>query len=391
MNGPGPTPASLRAAVNAALTDAADAYPAAQRGDAWEGEAALPRGNGKRRRPSPDAHDPLTLTPLALVRSRPLEWLWPELIPLSKIVFVDGDPDLGKSTLLLDLAARVSRDGVMPTGVQGVCGNVLLFSAEDDPADTIRPRLEAAGADLHRCYDGDNLDVGDQPLMLPQHLFVVEKLLTRYDPRLVIFDPFVAYLDVEIIKDNKVRAALRPLKRLLQQHRCTAICLRHLNKGAGTKALYRGGGSIGLVGASRAALLVARDPDNERYRVLAQTKGNLGPRQPSLRFCLDFVPSAGACRVEWSPEPSAHTADSLLQPPADPEEQSKRDEAVAFLRTTLEAGPMLAADLYAAAKDLHIRDYELRRAKAAAGATTVALKDPEGKFLGWQWRRRDVP
>ena len=87
---------------------------------------------------------------LADVAPSPVKWLWPGRIPLGKITVLDGDPGLGKSTLTLDLAALVTTGRPMPDGTPGIEGTVILLSAEDDPSDTIRPRLEAAGADLSR-------------------------------------------------------------------------------------------------------------------------------------------------------------------------------------------------------------------------------------------------
>src|SRR5271154_3260381 len=111
----------------------------------------------------PPTYDP-TANPLSRfsdVRPRPAAWLWPNWLPLGKLAILDGDPGLGKSTLLFDLAARVSNNGVMPDGSAGVSGVVILLNAEDDPAETIQPRLAAAGANPERVFhlgaiDADN-------------------------------------------------------------------------------------------------------------------------------------------------------------------------------------------------------------------------------------------
>src|SRR5438874_161972 len=89
---------------------------------------------------------------LSAVKARPVEWLWPGWIPLGKITVLDGDPGVGKSTLLLDLAARLSRDGVMPDGAAGPVASSLILSAEDGEEDTIKPRLAAAGGVADRLF-----------------------------------------------------------------------------------------------------------------------------------------------------------------------------------------------------------------------------------------------
>ena len=101
---------------------------------------------------------------------------------------------------------------------------------------------------------------------------------------------------------------------MAERRRCAVVYLRHLNKGTGTKAMYRGGGSIAIIGAARAGLLVALDPDNDQRRILAQTKHNLGPAMPSLCYYLDFVHDHGVCKVSWAGT-SPLKADDLLTPP----------------------------------------------------------------------------
>jgi hypothetical protein len=91
------------------------------------------------------------------------------VIPLGKLCILDGDPGLGRSTVLLDLAARVTTSGVMPDGTQGITGVVVILSAEDGEEDTIKPRLLAAGADEARVHVIGSVhdDAGERPLDIP--------------------------------------------------------------------------------------------------------------------------------------------------------------------------------------------------------------------------------
>ena len=87
---------------------------------------------------------------LADVEPERVDWLWDGYLPLGKVVVLDGDPGVGKSTVSLDIAARISTGSPMPDGIRRRKGTVLVLSAEDGLADTIRPRLDAAEADPAR-------------------------------------------------------------------------------------------------------------------------------------------------------------------------------------------------------------------------------------------------
>lgn len=259
---------------------------------------------GRYGRPNVDDDDiedeGLSSVRLSQVEEERLYWLWRGRIPLGAITLLDGDPGLGKSLLTLDLAARVSTGREMPDGTPGVEGEgpqrVLLFSAEDDPARTILPRLRAAGADLDLVELGQGAwtqrtgkkSLEHRNFLLPRDVEVLQwKLEEDSNPLLVIIDPLMAFLEgrVNSWRDQDVRAALAPLAKIAQKSWAAIVIVRHLNKAAGASAIYRGGGSIGIIGAARSGLLVAKSPDDpEHERVLASVKSNLGPPMPSMRY-----------------------------------------------------------------------------------------------------------
>jgi hypothetical protein len=299
------------------------------------------------------------------------EWLWQGWIPLGKLTVLDGDPDLGKSTVLLDLAARVSVDGTMPDGTQGITGDVAIMSAEDDPEDTIAARLMAAGANLERIHFWDENTLG-QVLQIPESLNLIKDQILSEGIRLLIIDPLSAYLSVCLKSDAEVRSALKPLSRIARELGVAVVYLRHLNKSAGTKAIYRGGGSIAIIAAARSAMLVAEDPqDVKGHRILAHVKSNLSQRQPSLRYKLSWIEQYDACRVEWDAEPAPYKADDLLKVPPSEEEleekeekKSKLQEAKDFLIGLLINGPVPVKTVKKEAAAEGIRfDPTVRRAK----------------------------
>lgn len=331
------------------------------------------------------------LVRLASVQREPLYPVWTGHLYRGKPHLIEGDPGLGKTTMALDLAARVSTGAPMPDGSPGIGpAGVVIMGAEDGLADTVRPRLEAAGADLNRIValtaivDGD----GERMPALPLDLGAIEAAIAEVEAVLVIIDPLMAFLDgtVNSWRDQDVRRALAPLARLAERTGCAIVLLRHLNKSSGSHAMYRGGGSIGIVGAARVALLVAADPDDAERRIVATVKNNLAPHPPSIAFRLVGDEATGAARVEWLGE-SAHGASALLAIRTDDSEGGALAEAVDVLRTILADGPVPAkAAEQEATTGAGITRATLLRARKAAGVVAEKVGRPGERGQYWQWR-----
>ena len=329
------------------------------------------------------------LVRLASVQREPLSPLWDRHIYRGKLHLLEGDPDLGKTTVTLDLAARVSRGAPMPDGSAGIApAGVVIMGAEDGLADTVRPRLEAAGADLERIVALTAIvdDDGERMPALPLDLGAIETAIADVEAVLVIIDPLMAFLDgtVNSRRDQDVRRALAPLARLAERTGCAIILLRHLNKSSGSHAMYRGGGSIGIVGAARVALLVAADPDDGERRIMATVKNNLAPHPPSLAFRLVGDDATGAARIEWLGE-TEHGASALLAIRTDDTEAGGAlAEAIEVLRTILADGPMAAKAAEREAYDAGVTRATLLRARKAAGVRSERVGGL-GKAGAWQW------
>jgi hypothetical protein len=277
---------------------------------------------------------------------------------------LNGDPGLGKSTLLLDLAARVSHQGFMPDGSQGANGHVVIMSAEDGSEDTIKPRLLAAGAEQDRVHDLSTvIERGEERCPeIPLDLPLLDATLAEHNARLLVIDPLAAFLyGSDANKDQEIRRVLYKLSRIAERRRCAVACMRHLNKGNSGKALYRGNMSIGVIGHARAGLLVAQDPDDDRVRILAVTKCNLASKPASLRFALD--PVGAVCRIAWLGT-SAYHADDLVQAPPTEEQKEAREEA----RTKQELAEQLLKVLLAEGP------VEVKQAKAEAAAANISAR-----------------
>jgi hypothetical protein len=204
---------------------------------------------------------------------------------------------------------------------------------------------------------------------------------------LVVVDPLMAFLSGEhnSHRDQDVRRALAPLAALAERTGAAIVVVRHLNKTSSSNPLYRGGGSIGIIGAARMGFLVAKDPQNEVRRILAPTKTNLAQPPKSLSFALEGAEN-GAVKVVWSGE-SELSAKDLLATPQDQEEAGARSEAVEFLRDILSEGPHPASKVKAEAQDAGISERTLARAKKLLEVEAYREGEEGKRRAGrWFWR-----
>lgn len=327
---------------------------------------------------------------LSEVEPERLAWLSRGRLAVGKLTILDGDPGLGKSTLLADWSARITRGEALPDGDAGAPRGVVLLSAEDGLADTIRPRMEAAGADLKRVLalqtvpDEEEPDSPGRLPMIPEDLYYIEHLVEHAKAALVIVDPLMAYLgaDTNAHRDQDVRRALAPLAQLAERTGAAVVLVRHLNKAQSAHALYRGGGSIGIIGAARVGLLLAADPDDPDRRILAPTKSNLAKEPAALAFRLAPVAGSDVARVEWLGA-TTHTAAALLATAGDDDARSERDDAKTWLRDVLADGPLSAKEIFRLAAQAGIAERTLKRAKRELGIRSQ--RSGFGREGGYSW------
>ena len=315
---------------------------------------------------------------MSAVRPERVRWLWEPRLPFAKVVLLLGRPDEGKTTLALDIAARVSTGAAMPfSTTKRTPAGVVVLTAEDGLADTVRPRLEAAGADLDRIVSAvpDELPTLDEP-----GLAYIRGLVERVDAKLVIVDPFAAFIPdgVDTHKDHSSRRLLRKLSLLAETTGAAVLALRHPHKGSGGNAKEAGGGSIAFTAACRVELLAGADPEDDTRKILCRVKGNLAPPFPALAYRL--VASGFTVKVRWLCE-TDHLAEQLLAQPTDPDERSVLDEAKDAILDILAGGPVAAETAIRELKKLGIAERTWRRAKAA-----LRVKSLKSSFDGeWTW------
>jgi len=282
--------------------------------------------------------DELFGTELSEVETHQIEWLWHGRIPLGKITILDGDPGMGKSLIAINIAACVSTGHPMPDGTPGIQGGIILIAPEDSAADTIKPRLEAVGGDPSQVlmldtvegFDVIRMDIFEYPFSLSRDLEDLGKTIHRRKAKLVVVDPLMAVLgrDVSASSDQDIREVLTPLVHLAERTKCAILIIRHLNKGSSSNPLYRGAGSIGIIGSARMGLIVVRDPNSAQRCILATTKNNLSKHANHLIYQI-VENGNGIPYIQWLEETSVNVS-NLLRPPTNT--SFERQEILRVLR-----------------------------------------------------------
>lgn len=311
-----------------------------------------------RAKPRPRAASPRLVTrTFADIEPERLRWLMRSRIAFGKLSVLDGLPDEGKSTLQLTFAALVSRGAAMPDGSPGLgrpADVLILAAAEDGAADTIRPRLEAAGADLSRVHLAEYvLEGGDDKRMLqfPRDIPLVKDLIDAYGVRLVLVDALMATVSESANSNNdpSMRQMMHPLADLASETGAAFLLNRHFTKSGGRSAINRGGGSVAIIGVARTGLAVMRDPQDEtgERRLLVVTKCNIGKDEDKATLVFRIVsaeipnPKGGVIetsRIEWLGTDSRNADDVLQAADADGRERRAIDDAEEIIRGVLGDG-----------------------------------------------------
>ena len=215
----------------------------------------------------------LQMIKMSEIQSQEVAWLWFPFIPYGKLTIVQGDPGDGKTTLVLNIAAKLSKGEGLDSKMKLTEPlNVIYQSAEDGLADTVKPRLEAAGANC------ENIFVIDESIkslsMIDERL---EEAVIRTRAKLLILDPIQAYLGggMDMNRANEARDMTKKLAALAEKYQCAIVLVGHMNKAAGNKAAYRGMGSIDFFAVARSVLLVGRVEGEANIRAVVQIKNNL--------------------------------------------------------------------------------------------------------------------
>jgi putative DNA primase/helicase len=337
-----------------------------------EGGATAPPRRGA-------ASEKLVLVQLSTVAPEEVDYLWPGRIPRGKLTIIMGNPGEGKSYLTLDMAARITTGKAWPDGGQAPLGKVILFSAEDGIADTIRPRVDALGGDPANVLVMQK----DQALSLKKDLVRIEGAVSETKPLLVVIDPVSAYMGgIDPFKDTEVRSVLAPLAAMAEKYRIAIVVVMHLTKDAQKQLIYRAPGSIAFVGQARAVFVVLRDPEDtstEYRRYFAPGKFNIGavPNPLAFRILADK-------RLVWESAPPGLDVEAILRGAGVDGDSGELHRAAEFLQELLKDGPVLSEEVEKTAKDQSISRSTLKRAKTKLGVRARRLGGVGGKGA-WVW------
>ena len=321
---------------------------------------------------------------MAEVTAKPIHWLWQDRFPSGMLSLVVGLEGTGKTFFALDMAARLSRGDTWPDSTspqdQLPAGNTILLASEDHLEYTIKPRLDAMGADHHKVFPLKGIETprGTDFFDITRYAPQLETMITEIGgASLIIVDPITAHLgEADQHSNAEVRMALMGFVDIAQRHGCAIMGISHLSKNTSQIALHRTIGSVAFSATARAVWLLAEDKDEKGKILLVPMKMNLAPKPKSLAFRIE------GSAVKWQEGQIECEADSVLTR-NDPEQSSMTD-AVAFLRELLKDGPVKSSEAMRDAKQQGISERTLWRAKKAAGVE--AMRDGFGGKGGWVWR-----
>ncbi len=311
------------------------------------------------------------------VVSKEVEWLWYPYIPYGKITIIEGDPGEGKTTLVLKLAAALSRGLPLPCDDDKEYEpiHIIYQTAEDGIEDTIKPRLEKAGADcsMIRVIDETvkELSMTDDRL---------EQAIIETKARLIILDPIQAYIGatVDMHRANEIRPVLKHLGIIAEKHNCAIILIGHMNKASGSKSTYRGLGSIDIQATARSVLLVARLRDKPNIRIMAHDKSSLAPAGDAIGF--EMTEDNGMVCIG----PYDITIDELLSG-NEGRGKKKLDIAENFIKEYFGSNKVIPSnEIMMEAAKRSIKRNTLLSAKKKLGITSDKEKAEDGTIY-WTW------
>ena len=324
------------------------------------------------------------------LKPEPVRWLWRDWLALGKLHILAGAPGQGKTTLALAMAATVTVGGHWPDGTRCERGNILVWSGEDDHADTLLPRLLAAGADRARCYfvEGTRNEDGTLEPFDPAHdLHRLQEAVQKIGGvRLLIVDPIVSAVVGDSHKNTEVRRALQPVVDLASACGFAVLGITHFSKGGqGGDPAQRVVGSIAFTAVARVVLVAAKvkaEDGAEDRRILARSKSNLGPDDGGFEYRLEQrepLPGLFASCVAWGRTVTG-TARELL---TDPNEVADCDtlDVIGFLRGLFADGPMTEKDVFKDADGAGYSRDQIKRASLKLGVE----KEKTGMGGGWVW------
>ena len=311
-----------------------------------------------------------TYTFYSEVNKKEVDWLWYPYIPYGKITLLQGDPGDGKSTCMINIASSISAGLPLPDGKAHEPQTVLYQCAEDSISDTIKPRLEAAGAD---CKKVVYIDTEDEMLSLYDSR--IEETIKNLNVKLVILDPIQAFLTQcgDMQSAIKMRNVMHRLANIAETYNCAIVLIGHMTKASSGKQLYRGLGSIDIAAIARSVLMIERNKNNPTIRYMFQIKNSLASEGSAVSFALDESYGfqwIGKCRLLSEIESENNY---------DFNKMNKHEKAVELLKIMLSLEPVKTKDIM-----LRLKNFGISERTARNAAKEMNIK-PYRKQNVWYW------
>ena len=363
---------------------------------------AYERGAYERYREQVDAQMDEPLASVRLVhginiRPEPIDWLWGNWLARGKLHVLAGPPGTVKTTIVLALAATLTRGAFWPDGSKASPGTVLLWSGEDDPTDTLAPRLLAMGADMSRVYFVGAVEDGQDSVTFDpaKHAELLEREIAEIGGiSLLIVDPIVSAVNGDSHKNAEVRRGLQPLVDLGIRMQAAILGISHFSKGtSGRDPVERVTGSIAFGALARLVFAAAKMPDNDQEggsRLFCRSKSNLGPDTGGFRYDLKQVelpnyPVVFASALLWGKAEEGSARELLNRAEAMPnDDDGDEDETTpqeAWLFELLTNGPKPAKEVIAEGKEAGFTEKQIRTARERLGITPAK----HGYQGAWSW------
>ena len=344
-------------------------------------------------RPAPSEQAQAVLIRASELKPEPVHWLWHGWLAAGKLHILAGAPGCGKTTIAMALAATISCGGRWPDGSRATPGNVVVWSGEDDPADTLVPRLILSGGDPDRVlFVRDVQDGGERrPFDPGKDIELLRQGIAEIgNVRLLIIDPVVSAVIGDSHKNGEVRRSLQPLVDLAASCRCAVLGISHFSKGSGGRdPVERVVGSLAFGALARIVIAAGKTKgeDGSERRILCRSKSNIGQDDGGYEYSLmagEPIPGLTATAVTWGRTIEGSARELLADPDEDGDtgDGSSMADAKQFLRDLLADGPMRAGDIFREAEQA---GYAKRTIQRAANALKIDRRK-DGMKGGWTWR-----
>lgn len=347
--------------------------------------------------PPPGVKSNVELISAATIEPVPIKWLWEGWLALGRMNVLAGPPGGGKTTLAGEMAAIVSTGSLWPDGSRAKQGNVVIWTGEDDPEDTLVPRLIASDADLRRVhFVGNTRDENTSRSFDPaKDMAELSTAIERIgDVRLVIIDPIAMVATKDSHRNAETRRDLQPVADLCRMTGAAVLGIHHLAKGTGGREPQeRLIGSIAFAAMPRVVMIAMKLPPDDQgaseRRVLMRAKSNIGPDDGGFAYTLSQIeleahPGVFGSRVVWGAPIEGTAREVLAEAEEMEEERSPREEAGEFLKSLLVNGSVPVTEIYSAARKEGISTATLRRAKAELGVVSSRIGFGKGSIAQWE-------